>query len=342
MDDRINESENKTSKIKAIDINLYKVIRSICKITYEKKIIKDNESYYETTLGSGFFIKLFINENELFCLMTNEHVIKEEMIKSHETIIVNYGFENELIQIKLDQSKRFIKYFPQKDDNIDITIIEILEDDNVKKEYFLLPNLNNINNINDKEIYIPQYPAKENISYSKGKIKSININNYEIIHNASTKPGSSGSPIFLKDTKEVIGVHKQGSIRKINENYGTLMYKILQLLKKEKCKIKGRLMNNQKKIYKNGDYYIGQTLKDIPQGKGKKYYKNGNIKYEGDFVNGKYEGKGIYIWESNERYDGEWLKGKKNGKGIIYYKNGNIKYDGDFVNDKYEENCIIL
>ena len=120
MDERINESENKTSKIKAIDISLYKVIRSICKITYEKKIIKDNESYYETILGSGFFIKLFINENELFCLMTNEHVIKEEMIKSHETIIVNYGFENELIQIKLDQSKRFIKYFPQKDDNIDI------------------------------------------------------------------------------------------------------------------------------------------------------------------------------------------------------------------------------
>ncbi len=211
MDERINESENKISKIKAIDINLYKVIRSICKITYEKKNIKDNESSYETTFGSGFFIKLFINENELFCLMTNEHVIKKEMIKSHETIIVNYGFENELIQIKLDQSKRFIKSYPQKDDNIDITIIEILEDDNIKKEYFLLPNLNNINNINDMDIYIPQYPAKENISYSKGKIKSININNYEIIHNASTKTGSSGSPIFLKDTTEVIGVHKQGS-----------------------------------------------------------------------------------------------------------------------------------
>ena len=26
-------------------------------------------------------------------------------------------------------------------------------------------------------------------------------------------------------------------------------------------------------------------------GKGKKYYKNKNIKYEGDFINGKFEGK---------------------------------------------------
>ena len=30
-------------------------------------------------------------------------------------------------------------------------------------------------------------------------------------------------------------------------------------------------------------------------GKGKEYYKNGDIKYEGDFVDGKREGKGKYI-----------------------------------------------
>ena len=54
MDERINESENKTSKIKAIDISLYKVIRSICKITYEKKIIKDNESSYVKTFALDF------------------------------------------------------------------------------------------------------------------------------------------------------------------------------------------------------------------------------------------------------------------------------------------------
>ena len=28
------------------------------------------------------------------------------------------------------------------------------------------------------------------------------------------------------------------------------------------------------------------------------YYSNGNIMYEGDFINGKIEGNGKYIWEN--------------------------------------------
>ena len=71
-------------------------------------------------------------------------------------------------------------------------------------------------------------------------------------------------------------------------------------------------------------------------GKGKIYYKNGDIKYDGDFVNDKYEGHGKYIYEDGKYYIGQWLNGHKHGKGKVYYKNGDIKYDGDFVNDKYQ------
>ena len=39
------------------------------------------------------------------------------------------------------------------------------------------------------------------------------------------------------------------------------------------------------------------------------------IKYEGDFVNDKKEGKGKYIEEDGNYYDGEWANDKKNGKG---------------------------
>jgi len=34
-------------------------------------------------------------------------------------------------------------------------------------------------------------------------------------------------------------------------------------------------------------------------------YSNAN-KYEGDFIKGKADGKGIYHWANGEVYDGEW------------------------------------
>ena len=175
---------------------------------------------------------------------------------------------------------------------MDITIIEMK--DKIKEEdFYLIPNTNNNVEYKNKDIYIPQYPGGRDLSYSEGKI--INVNNDEIIYNASTKKGSSGSPILLKNTTEVIGIHKEGSIKR-QENYGTLMNSIIQLL------------NSKRKVYENGVFYIGQFMNGLRHGKGILYYKNGNIKYEGDFVNDKYEGNGKYIWENGEYYIGQfWM-----------------------------------
>ena len=60
-------------------------------------------------------------------------------------------------------------------------------------------------------------------------------------------------------------------------------------------------------------------MNDNMHGKGKLYYKNLTIKYEGDFANGKREGKGKYITKDGEYYIGEWLNDLKHGKGILYY-----------------------
>ena len=69
---------------------------------------------------------------------------------------------------------------------------------------------------------------------------------------------------------------------------------------------------------------------------------NGNIKYEGNFVNDKYEGIGKYIYENGEYYVGQLLNDNKHGKGTEFYKNGNIKYDGYFVYGKKVEFCTIF
>ena len=68
-------------------------------------------------------------------------------------------------------------------------------------------------------------------------------------------------------------------------------------------------------------------------GKGKIYNKNGNIIYDGDFVNGLFEGDGKFIYENGEYYIGQWLNGKKHGKGKYIWENGNY-YIGQFLNGK--------
>ena len=73
-------------------------------------------------------------------------------------------------------------------------------------------------------------------------------------------------------------------------------------------------------IYEDGKYYIGQFSNNLRNGKGIVYYKNGSIKYEGDFVNDKKEGNGKYINKLGDYYIGEWKEDEKNGKGIDYYK----------------------
>ena len=79
----------------------------------------------------------------------------------------------------------------------------------------------------------------------------------------------------------------------------------------KKKEIKNILINNFKKIYENGDCYIGQYLNGKRHGKGTLYNKNGKVIYEGEFVNDKEEGKGKYIYENGNYYLGHWMNGKK-------------------------------
>ena len=52
----------------------------------------------------------------------------------------------------------------------------------------------------------------------------------------------------------------------------------------------------------------------LRHGKGILYYKNGNIKYEGEFFNDKFEGNGKYIFENGEYYIGKFLHNNSHGE----------------------------
>ena len=92
--------------------------------------------------------------------MTNEHVVEKDMIEEKETIEVYYDNQKKRIKITLNEDERFIKSF--KDIDIDCTIVEILNEDNINEDYFLLPNIDykdyNYNELKNKNIYIVQFP----------------------------------------------------------------------------------------------------------------------------------------------------------------------------------------
>ena len=75
----------------------------------------------------------------------------------------------------------------------------------------------------------------------------------------------------------------------------------------------------------------------------KEYYKNGKLKYDGDYVNDKPEGDGKFIDENGNYYIGQFLNGKRKGKGIICDKNGNIISDKNFDEKEWDKkDCAIF
>ena len=87
----------------------------------------------------------------------------------------------------------------------------------------------------------------------------------------------------------------------------------------------------------NGKYYIGQWKNRSANGKATEFYSDGNIKYEGDFVNDKFQGYGKFIDKDGNYYIGYWMNNLKHGKGILFNKNGNIIYGGIFFNDMVQK-----
>ena len=72
------------------------------------------------------------------------------------------------------------------------------------------------------------------------------------------------------------------------------------------------------------------NFKKKRNGEGTNYYENGNIHYQGEWVDDKCHGKGIGYHENGDiQYEGEWKDDKANGQGI-YYEDGIKDYQGNF------------
>lgn len=80
--------------------------------------------------------------------------------------------------------------------------------------------------------------------------------------------------------------------------------------------------------------YIGECKRGLADGTG---HATGEDFYKGEFVKGLPEGKGTYIWKNGGTYDGEWKKGLRDGYGIYShkYQSRDSILEGVWKEDKY-------
>ena len=340
-----------------------------------KTILKASKSLCRIDISSnsfsGFLIKFLRRKKDFYCLMMNGKIITQEYLEESNSIIFYYDNGKKSNKINLNPDERYIKDFSE--DKIDATIIEILANDNIEKEFFLNPDMDYINDcyeLLNEDITIIQNSSGK-INYSDGKI--IEINKYHLSYLAKEKQVSSGIPIFLTNSNRVIGIHKDinsnnfkyhldyigpiinffknfsefrinlengkyyiGNLRSDIPNGNGILYNKNKDMKYIGEFIDGKYGGKGKLIYDNGNYYIGQFINGIRHGKGIMYNNKNEIIFDGTFILGKPEGQGKYVNEDGGYYIGNFKNGLSHGKGILYYENGNIKYDGNFFEDKFE------
>ena len=307
-----NKISKKRKKFSKIKINKSEQLyNSICRIYDEKN--KKN--------GTGFFMRITLEDETFFFLITCDSIISSEHIDNEETLVI-YFITNEKEEkrvIKLDSNRsNFIFFNP-----INITIIEILDSDNISKDRFLYPDLNYKKGYNiymNNEYYIAGF-NNEKKYISSCTIKD--IISFEFIHNINKGQDSFGSLICTKDNFNVIGIYKEVDYKdSIDTNFGTFIGKILDLIE-----------NNRKGIRRDNfvSMYKGTIQLGLRHGKGSGFYNDGGL-YEGDWINDTREGSGIMYYSNGNIYIGEWKNDRREGIGMFYFCKGGF-YKGEFKNN---------
>jgi surface protein len=189
-----------------ININtINKLEKNICKI-YK---IKDGG------IENGFFslIPYPDKSKSIPALITNNKILNMQDISLNKTIKIFYNDNNNNKVEKLITINNNRKVFT--DEDIDITIIEIIPDsDGIKVENFLQIDeeifKNNYNDIyKEHDIYMLLYPNSNTSSYYKGTLKSIGDKKIYFTCNEDTI--SPGLPILSVPENKVIGISQNNN-----------------------------------------------------------------------------------------------------------------------------------
>ena len=202
---------------KSISIKQFEILKDLAK-SHICKINCNDESH-----GTGFFCNIcnFSNEwtnNNIKALITNNHVLNKDDIKPGQKI--NFSINNDYKEYNILIDNNRLTYTNDLRD-IDITIIEVKENDNLDGISFFdldkqIFNEDAKEKFRKSQIYLLHYPKGGEMEISPGVIKGIREDNKTIEHLSDTNVGSSGSPIINRDNLKIIGIHRAAGAKEFN------------------------------------------------------------------------------------------------------------------------------
>ena len=183
--------------------DLYSNQPSMCKINFQKE--KDGKIF--NCSGTGFFCEIS-DDNIPFkkALFTNNHILDKNSIKINKEI--NFECMGKKNKIHISENRKIFTNI-----ELDYTCIEIFNTDIINNDNFFRIDkaiFTNKNKLIGTEILILQYPRSKELSFAKGEILDIvgEENEDKILHNASTRYGSSGSPLIKRyNNNLILGIH---------------------------------------------------------------------------------------------------------------------------------------
>ena len=160
-------------------------------------------------------------------------------------------------------------------------------------------------------------------------IKNDNIENREKINKISenpSKPDTSGFfTLSYKNGDKFTGQLTKGSV----DSYGIYQQSNGITFEGDFSKNSNSTQNNTNNIEDNKNKNKYKKLK------GKLTFYNGKSIYEGELLNGKFEGKGVLLRSNGDIYEGEFKNGLKDGMGVFLFAEGD-KYIGSFSNNNFD------
>ena len=173
-----------------------------------------------TGSGTGFFCKFEVNGRIMKGLFTNNHVLKEDLIK--ENSIIQLRHNDAIKEIKITSNR-----FKCTNEDLEYTFIEIFDNEDYNNFFEIDDNINCQNpnvQYGNKLGVIYQFPNNQDLSCGEGLIEGIkNANNTNIIIHKIT--------IFLSDNLKVIGIHCRRKDK--DTNIGIYFKNILHDIKKK-------------------------------------------------------------------------------------------------------------
>ena len=177
---------------------------------------------------------------------------------------------------------------------------------------------NILNTLNTRAKKIPKDKNNQNKIYITNEIENIITK----LQKADTPPKKDFTTVPTFSTVDLKELNNSND----NKSYSPLIPGLSgsQIDNKTYCT---DFTSNQKEKYE------GQTINGKKEGKGIYIYQNG-CKYEGYFKNDKKEGNGIFYYANGDRYKGNFHEGNFHGNGVFYFNNGD-RYEGEFNKNKY-------